>query len=136
MKKFAVLLAALLLMTFGLNAYALTDNAKQKTLAVKNPEGDNVGMISNILADPIGNIAFVVLSLTKEKGGRDIVVPLGSFSKNEGEELVLNLSESELASAPEFDISSLDDPAYAQKIYRFYGMMPSWSEGTAEEGEQ
>ena len=136
MKKNLVLFAALLLMAFGLDANALTDKANEKALAVKNPKGDDVGTISKILGDPVGNIAFVVLSLTEDKGGKDIIVPLNSFSKVEGQELVLNLSEGEIASAPEFSISSLDDPSYAQKVYSFYGMMPSWTEGTPEEGEQ
>ena len=134
MKKVLVPLAALLLVAFAWNAWAF-DPARE-ALAIKNPNGDYVGAINRILLDPLGNIAFVTLSLSEEKGGKEIIVPLFLFSENEKRETVLDLTEKEIAEAPEFDPSRLDDAAYGASIYRHYGMTPFWSDGTTEGEEE
>ncbi len=138
MKKImTILAAALLLLSLGHNAGALTDpgafEERSSDLAVKNPSGEYVGIISNALADPMGNISFVILSLGADKGGdKNVVVPVYAFSHNGGEGLVLNMTDSQLAAAPEFRISDLNDPTFGDRVYRFYGQVPPWSRGLLE----
>ena len=134
MKKILVPLAALLVVAFAWNALAL--DPAHEAMAIKNPNGDYVGAVNRILVDALGNIAFVTLSLSQEKGGKEIIVPLFLFSENEKRETVLDLTEKDIAEAPEFDQSRLDDAAYGESIYRHYGMTPPWSEGTTEGGEE
>ncbi len=131
MKRVLVPLAVLLLVAFGLNAMAL-DPANQ-SLAVKDQKGGYVGTVNRIVLDPLGNIAFVILYLSEAKGGREIIVPLPFFSKNEMGEIILNLGEKEIAAAPEFDMSNLNDIAYAERVYKFYGLAPPWSEGMTDQ---
>lgn len=130
MKKVLVSLAVLLFVAYGLNSFAL--DPAHKNLAIKNPKGDYIGTVNKMLLDPLGNIAFVTLSLSEEKGGKEIIVPLPLLSANEKREIVLNLSEKEIAEAPEFDRSRLSDATYGESVYRHYGMTPPWSEGPFE----
>jgi hypothetical protein len=132
-KTMTILAAALLLLALGHNAGALTEGAledRSSELAVKNPGGEYVGTISNALADPMGNITFVILSLGVDKGGdKNIVVPVYAFSHDGRAGLVLNMTDSQLAAAPEFRMSDLNDPTFGDRVYRFYGQVPPWSRG-------
>jgi hypothetical protein len=107
------------------------DMAKQDTpLIVNNGKGEIIGTIRGALEDQTGEIAFVIVSLQDQKiGKKDVVVPVNAFSQ-EGKKgtFVLDLSDEALASAPEFNASKLDDPAYAEGLYKFYGQMPPWVE--------
>ncbi len=139
MKKLLIILAAaLLLFSFSPSARALTDQGamqdRHPQLAVKNAQGDYVGTISNALADPMGNITFVILSLGGGGETKNIVVPVSAFSQDGGE-LVLNMDESQLAAAPEFHMSDLNDPSFGERVYRYYGQVPPWSEGSPDETE-
>ncbi len=113
-------------------SYALKDGAgmaqPEETLAVNNAKGEQVGTIRGALEDPEGNIAFVIVKLNQEVNGKEnIVVPVDSFSQsNQDGAFVVNMSPDDLASAPEFNASKLDDPAYAEGLYKFYGQTPPW----------
>ncbi len=103
-------------------------------LAVKNWKGEYIGSVRHVLADSSsGNIVFVVLSLGKG-GEKEIVVPVNSFSSYDYENgfLVLNVSKEILATAPQFRASDLGDPAFPERVYRFYGLAPSWKDGATE----
>ncbi len=103
-------------------------------LTVKNWKGDYIGSVRHVLTDSsTGNIVFVILSLGKE-GEKEVAVPVSSFSSYDFENgfLILNVSKDILAAAPEFHASDLKDPAFPEKVYRFYGLAPSWKDGTTE----
>ncbi len=120
-------------------AYALgagTEN-QGEGLAVKNWKGEYVGSVKHVLTESsTGNIIFVILSLGKP-GDKEIVVPVVSFSSYDYENgfLTLNVSKEILATAPEFHASDLKDPAFPERVYRFYGLAPAWKDG-APEGER
>ncbi len=99
-------------------------------LVVRNWKGEYIGSARHVLVDPsTGNVAFVILSLDKEK--KEIVIPLRSFSSYDHEKaaLVLGISKEILVAAPEFRLSDLEDPAFTDKVYRFFGQAPSWTDG-------
>jgi len=103
-------------------------------LTVKNWKGEYIGSVRHVLTDPSnGNIVFVVLSVGQEKK-RDIAVPVRSFSSYdfEGGFLVLNVSKQILDAAPEFHVSDLNDPAFVERVYLFFGLAPFWKEGPAK----
>lgn len=137
MKRFFIWVVALFILNIGSGAYALKDNIpsandREQSLVVKNSQGEDVGTINKALTDPTGNIAFVIVSLTQEQSGKkEIVVPVNAFSQDGEDNLVLNLSREEIAAAPGFQVSDLKDPSYPDRLYRFYGQTPPWSE---EEG--
>lgn len=137
MKTLFIALLASLTMFLGMapSSYAIKDGAalgrqQDETLVVKNVQGEDVGTIRGALEDPMGDIAFVVISLKEEANGKkEVVVPVNAFSQGTDEEtFVLDLSKEALASAPEFNATKLDDPAYAEGLYTFYGQTPPWTE--------
>ena len=132
MRKFLILATFVMLLSFGIT-YAMAD--QEEGLAVKNWKGEFIGSVKHVLTEPSsGNIVFVVLSLGQE-GMKDIAVPVKSFSSYDYENgyLVLNVSKEILAAAPEFRVSDLKDPAFVERVYRFFGLAPSWMDGTGEE---
>jgi hypothetical protein len=132
MRKFLALAAVLIFLSFGSIAYAAGD--QEEGLAVKNWKGDYVGSVRHVLTDPSsGNIIFLILSLGKGEE-KEIVVPVRSFSSYDYENgfLVLNVSKEILTEAPEFHVSDLKDPAFMERVYRFFGLVPSWKDGTTE----
>ncbi len=97
-------------------------------------KGQHIGIVRYVvLNSSTGNITFVILYLDKE-GKKEIAVPLAAFASYDHENgiLTLNVSEKELALAPEFRDSDLDNPAFAENIYRFFGLAPSWTEDRGE----
>ncbi len=132
MRKLLALATIMIFLSLGSLAYA----AGAEGLAVKNWKGEYIGSVRHVLTDSsTGNIIFVILSLGKE-GEKEIAVPVVSFSSYDYEDgfLVLNVSKELLAAAPEFNVSDLKDPAFTEKVYQFFGLAPSWNDGTT--GEQ
>ncbi len=134
MKKLSILLTvvvfSLVLISYTMSANAEKQN-QETTIGVKNVEGQYVGTVSNALVGPSGNIIFVIVSLGDEmgQGKKDVVIPLDVLSyDSETKDLVVNLSREQLALAPEFNLSDLDDPGFAERINQFYGLAPAWEE--------
>ncbi len=133
MKKiFVALLAVSMSLGMASGSYAVKDKAgigkADETLIVNNVKGESIGTIRGALEDPQGNIAFVILKLNQETNGKqDVVVPVDSFSQgSENGAFIVNMANEELAAAPEFNASKLEDPAYAEGLYKFYGQTPPW----------
>ena len=135
MRRWIVLVTALVLVHFGLFAYPPTDQAQtenqQRVIVVKDSTGQYVGTVTNVLADSSGDIVFIILSTSEpgEPGNKEIAIPLVILSlDDENRTVVLNLSKEVLAAAPGFEVSDLSDPAFAEKVYRFFGLIPAWEE--------
>ena len=132
MRRFLVLSTFVILLSFGSIAYAAGD--QEEGLTVKNWKGEYVGTVKHVLTDSSSkNIVFVLLSLGQERQ-KEIAVPVGSFSSYDYQNgfLVLNVSKEILAAAPEFHVSDLKDFAFVERIYQFFGLAPSWEDGTTE----
>ena len=136
MKKLLALLTVAIFLSLGTFAYAAGGTENQnEALAVKNWKGNHVGIVKYFVVNPsTGNLAFVILYL--EGGKKEIAVPLAAFSAFDRDSgiLILRFSEKELLSAPEFHDSDLNNPSFAEGIYTFFGLVPSWTNGTEEEG--
>jgi len=136
MRKLAVLVMAVTLISLASIAHAIDHRAEpnqEGALMVKNWKGEYIGSVQHILVDSsTGNIAFIILSVGKEK--REIAIPLRAFSSYDQENgnLILNVSKEILTSAPEFHISDLKDPEFPERVYRFFGEAPPWTDGAAE----
>ncbi len=135
-KLFATITAIMILMSA---AYVLAEGAQagnqQEALIVQNSKGEYVGTITDALIDSAGNIGFVIVSIdeTIGRGKKDIAVPTASFSTDNERKLILDVSKEKLAAAPEFKASDLSDPNFAETVYRFFGLMLPWTEGTSGE---
>lgn len=136
MRKLWALVTAVIFIGFASVAFAVdhgAKSAKEEALVVKNWKGEYIGSVQHVLSNSSnGNIAFVILSLDKEK--KEIVIPLRSFSSYDQENgiLILNVSKEILRAAPEFDPSDLKDPTFAERVYRFFGEAPPWTDRPQE----
>ncbi len=136
-EKLWALVMGVILMIFGSVASTVDHTAKsakqEKALAVRNWKGDYIGSVQHVLLDSsTGNVAFIILLLPREK--REIIIPLGSFSSYDHKNgtLVLSVSKEILIAAPEFHLSDLEDPAFAERVYRSFGRAPPWTGGGIE----
>jgi len=139
MKKSLAVVTVVILMSVVSSLYALTDKAKiepqQETIVINNSKGEYVGTLTNLLVDSAGNIGFIVISIGNDdkQDKKDIAVPLITFSYDREKRLIiLDVSTETLSAAPAFKASELSDPAFAEKTYRYFGLMPSWT----TEGEE
>lgn len=137
MRKLWALVMTVIFISFASIAFAADHGAKsakqEEALVVKNWKGEYIGSVQHVLSNSsTGSIIFAILSLDKEK--KEIVIPLRSFSSYDQENgiLILNVSKEILTAAPEFHVSDLKDPAFAEKIYRFFGEAPPWTDKPQE----
>lgn len=132
MKKWLSLTMAVLVV--GWMAYATQARAEaaggNDGLAVTDSKGEYVGTVRNALIDQNGKIAFVIVSVGDEsEAKKDVAAPLTIFSfDQEKGSLVSNIDKETFAQAPAFADSDLGDPGFPERIYRFFGLMPAWSE--------
>ncbi len=129
MKKLLPVITAVILISVAyVLAYGAVTADQQGVWIVQNSEGEYVGTITKALIDPSGNIRFVIVSIGEKMGEKEIAVPTACFSTNNQRKLLLNVSREKLAEAPEFKVSDLSDPNFAETVYRFFGVTPSWTE--------
>ena len=146
------ILMILLISVFSLgfvlaNAYAAEPMSKSmKTYQVsrllseylENPEGAFLGRITNFVVDSSGHIEFAIVQVGFPEVGRDsklVAVPFSTLSRPEGKYYVLNMTRERLASAPRFVAKKdLSNRAFAENVYRYFGLEPSWTEGGYEKG--
>ncbi len=130
------IVAALICLAAGSHP-VLAAGSQADTLEVTNWKGNHVGIVNRVLMNHAGNVTFVIVSLDRE-AKKEIAVPVAAFSSYDQDNgvLVLKVSEKQLASAPEFHESDLDNPAFAETIYRFFGLAPFWTEERKGQGER
>jgi hypothetical protein len=107
--------------------------------AVKNAEDESLGTVNDFVRDSDGKISFAIISYggLMGLGEKRAAVPFSALTYNEeGKHFTCNLTEDQLAGAPDFrDKGDLTDPSFAEEVYRYYGVQPYWTgEGTTPEG--
>ena len=130
MKRLLALLTVAALLNLVTVAYAVNG-----ILEVKNWKGKHIGIAKYVVLDSsTGNVTFLILYLDK-KAKKEVAVPLAAFSSFDQYNgiLFLNVSKEQLASAPEFHDLDLNNPDFAEGIYRLFGLVPSWTEEKKEE---
>ena len=140
-KKFAALIVALCLGLFvtgvrgeeqmvGTMGRAFTTE-EMIGVHVKNPHGDMLGRISDLVVDSEGRIAFAVLS----HGGffrineKETAIPFNALKYDpSAKTVILDISKEKLAAAPAFKMSDFSSQGRAEDVYRYFGQQPYWSE--------
>jgi len=100
-------------------------------IKVKNPQGEVVGKIDDLVFDDEGRISFTIVSYGGFLGiGQSLVaVPITSLSiDGKPRHFVLNTTRENIQSAPHFSKKALDDPGWADDFYRYFGQQPNWTE--------
>jgi len=142
MRKVMIAMALVLALIFG---YAVANSMAHEMMSksgepseilgatVKNPQGEDLGTITDVVTGPEGRVAFAVLSYwisddTQER----VAVPLGALSCEE-QSCVLKASKDTLESAPTFvSDDDLAERKLAEGIYRYFGVPPYWTEEGTE----
>jgi hypothetical protein len=98
----------------------------------RNPQGQVLGRISDLVVDSEGRLALVVLSY----GGflrfneKQTAVPFRALRYDEtARNVILDTTKEKLAAAPRFKMSDLPDRNLAEDAYRYFGEQPYWSDG-------
>jgi len=97
---------------------------------VKDPQGEVVGKIDDLVFDDEGRISIAILGYGGFLGiGQNLVaVPITSLSSTEEpRHFVLNTTKENIQSAPLFSKKALDDPGWANGVYRYFGQQPYWT---------
>lgn len=144
MKKVITIISVLALIFAFTSAYA-AGNARGSSMSgtstipnnltemkVKNNQGESLGKVSDVVRDPQTNqVSFVMIS-GDVLGTADklIPVPVNAFTFS-GDNAVLNMSKSQLAQAPSYDMNNLpdiSDRAKYDQTYRYFGVAPQWDQ--------
>ena len=128
-KKLLMLLVVAVLVSLGTTVYAADMMENQKAvLDVQTWKGKHVGSVRYFVVDPPHDAVFLIVYYGE--GSKEIAVPVAAFSSFDQETRILTLkvSESQLASAPEFHDSDIDNPAFTENAYRSFGLAPPWRE--------
>ena len=135
-----IMLAVVLILALtGLNAMAQEMTGKSGETSevreligkeVKNPTGDDLGTITDVVTGPERRVAFAVVSYWVSSDTQmRVAVPFSTLSCGE-QDCVLNISKGKLDSAPNFVLEDeLIEPRLAEDIYRYIGVQPYWTEG-------
>ncbi len=97
---------------------------------VKNANGDDLGKIKDFVMDSRGRIEFAILS-TGAITGKTIAVPFHALhwgQQGDKPYFTLNMTKDQLDKAPEYSKNDLNDHAWSQRVYRYFGMQSRWSE--------
>lgn len=104
---------------------------------VQNPQGVQLGRISDFVIDSQGRVTFAVLSHGGflRMGEKAVAIPFSALTYDGmGRHFVLNMSREKLESAPVFAIKDLSSEKWADDVYRYFGQMPYWTEGGLVKG--
>ena len=95
---------------------------------VKNPRGEDLGTINDVVTGPEGRVAFAILSYwISDDTQKRVAVPFGGLSCEE-QNCVLNVNKEAFDSAPTFvSEDDLVEPKLAEDIYRHFGIQPYWT---------
>ncbi len=94
---------------------------------LKNPQGQDLGKITDLVVDSHDRVTFGILSV---EGGKAVAVPFSAFRYDTKQNhLVLDVGKEKLASAPAFKREEIADRKAAEEVYRFYGLQPYWTTG-------
>ncbi|HSR13754.1 MAG TPA: PRC-barrel domain-containing protein [Thermodesulfobacteriota bacterium] len=91
---------------------------------VRGMNGETLGTIQDFVTSSNGNIQYALLS-TSDQTGRLVAVPFQAL--NSGRDMsyfTLNATRDQLRNAPMFSMNDLNNPAWNQQMYRYYGVQP------------
>jgi len=145
MKRVTFAVALVLALIFGFTvAKSIADGMKSKSgeaskvskligVTIKDPHGEDLGTITDVVTGPEGRVAFAVVSYwISDDTQKRVAVPIGALSCQE-RNCILNASKDTLDSAPTFfPEDDLVEPKMAGDIYRYFAIPPYWTEEGSE----
>jgi sporulation protein YlmC with PRC-barrel domain len=108
-----------------------------KNFTVQNPSNEKLGQVETVLFDlPAGHVSFVVLDPANRIAEKQMLIPVPPMALTRAEQgggvLTLDADKEKLNNAPSInrealnadDIRQLSNPAFATKVYQYYGKQP------------
>ena len=108
-----------------------------KNFTVQNPSNEKLGQVETVLFNlPAGRVSFVILDPANRISNKQMLIPVPPMALTRGEEgggmLTLDADKEKLNNAPSInrdeltadDIQRLSNPAFATKVYQYYGKQP------------
>jgi len=100
---------------------------------VRNPQGDYLGTIGDVVNDSEGHISLVALSQYPTWGlgmpWRTLAIPYNALNYDADKGYyVLNATREKLASAPDFRKEDIHNQEWVTGVYQYYGVQPYWTE--------
>jgi hypothetical protein len=99
----------------------------------RNKANEHLGRIVNFMVDlPAGRVIFVVVSLDGTENSLYAVPPSAMTIGSDRTALLAGISQarmSQLAHPDPYFWSQMTDPAWAVKVYRWYGLEPEFADG-------
>jgi hypothetical protein len=91
-------------------------------------DSDAFVRVNDFVIDPDGHVSYVVLSDIRDR--QDMVaVPFSLLRGDSPDACVFTITQDQLASAPSYNAASdFGNRMYVERIYRFYGVQPYWTE--------
>ena len=106
----------------------LISSEKVEGTSVENPDGENLGVIRDVMIDKIsGQVAYAVLKYGSflGMGGKLFALPWEVLEYDtERSAYVIDLPEDQLRGAPSYDETAepnWSDPAWNKSVYDYYG---------------
>jgi len=139
-KKTMAVVSVLVFFLLGATAYAksIAKSYELRDLlwtSVENVQGKYLGIVTTFVVDSQGRVSLAIIDRSDPKAIEPeelVAVPFEVLKwKSEGDYFVfvLNINRQVLAEAPVFHRNKdLSNPAFAAKMYRFFGLQPSWTE--------
>ena len=100
---------------------------------VKNPQGQYLGRITDLVFDSQGQISFAILSRPGTIGipGKPLAVPFSALTFTDKDKVFdFDVSWERLESAADFSREDLTNRKWAEDTYRYFGEQPYWTEAT------
>jgi hypothetical protein len=112
------------------------DTMKLVGVAVRNPHGEFLGLVDEIIVDSEGH-AFAIVNHGDYdiygEGGVNTLVPIAALRISEThsgkERIVLNTDMEHLDFAPYYNPMKVNDRQYEANIYTYFGLQPYWTDG-------
>lgn len=113
------------------------DTMKLIGVAVRNPNGEILGLVNEIIVDS-GGRAFAIVNHGDYdlygEGGVNTPVPIAALKISERqsgkERIVLNTDAEHMVFAPYYDPTKVNDRQYEANVYSYFGVSPYWTEET------
>lgn len=113
------------------------DVSKMLGAGVTDRDGQRIANVKDFVMDRDGRITFAILGYKGETDMENLVaVPYSIlFYNGANKEFITNITQDRLASAPKIeDTADLAGHQFAGKVYRYFGVRPSWGSEESNTG--
>ncbi len=96
---------------------------------VQNRQGDHLGRVSDFVVDSDGRIILAIILEGSTSDPKLVGVPFSALSLAPSARYwVMDTTREKLTAAPPFKKEDLSTGKFAEEVYRYFGLEPSWTD--------